>query len=369
MSNTVQVGFVGVGWMGEQLLRRIHEHPSAGVAAVFDVNRPRTENLLRDIGLKADLLVQRYEDLVARPEIDTVFLVSPNTFHGGQAVAALQAGKHVFCEKPSATVYEDFLEEVRLDAVNPQIATMVDYILYFDQMENTLHKFIQQGAFGDITQIQVNYRHPVNISGDKAWKLRKEIVGDAIGMGPIHAIFTILWHMEPVKPVSVYAVSMEARVRGFEVPPVWNIMIEFENGCVGMIQGNIDNGNRYDAYHNVYGTQGGFVFDSQTESDMKVKYWSEKLTEGKWVFPLSPEIAKRDNTENHLWSQEMKMPDSGDVIHHQTRECVDHFLSSIENRTKSPLSFSKSAVVGEVAFACLRSAERKEPVGFPLSRR
>ena len=369
MAGEIKVGFAGVGWMGEQLLRRLCEHPAVEVRAVFDVNRQRTTDLLHQIGLRPDVLVDRFEAMVSNPDINAIFVVSPNTFHGAQSIAAMKAGKHVFCEKPAATAFADFVRQVELDESAPKLATMVDYILLFDPMENRLHEMIKGGAFGDITQIQINYRHPVNIAGDKTWKLRRAIVGDGIGMGPVHAIFAILWHLEGTKIRSVYATCMDAKVRGFEVPPVWNILIEFENGATGVIQGNIDNGNRYDAYHNIYGTKGGFVFDSQTEQEVKVKFWSQARTEGKWVFPLSRAIAQRDGTEAHLWPADLRMPDSGDVIHHQTKECVAHFIDSALSGKKSPLSFSRSAAVAEVAFAAMMAAESKCAVPLPLDRK
>jgi len=368
MAAKLKVGFVGVGWMGEQLLRRLYEHQASEVSAVFDVNRARTAKLLNEIGLNDDVLVDSFEAMVADSAIDTFFIASPNTFHGAQSIKALETGRHVFCEKPTATKFEDFARQIELDEANPKLATMVDYIMYFDPMENMLHEMIGNGAFGDVTQIQINYRHPVNIAGDKTWKLRKEVVGDGIGMGPIHSIFAILWHMSPAKPVSVYATAMDAKVRGFEVPPVWNIMIELDNGTTGIVQGNIDNGNRYDAYHNVYGTKGGFVFDSQTEQEVKVKFWSQDRTDGKWVFPLNRRVADRDGTAAHLWPEDLEMPDSGNVIHHQTKQCVGHFVDSALAGKKSPLCFSASASAAEVGFAAIRSAADKRVITLPLAR-
>ncbi len=368
MADTIRVGFAGVGWMGEQLLRRLSENEKSQVLAVFDINRERTADILKQIGISPDVLVDNFDALVENPNIDAVFLATPNTFHGPQSISALQAGKHVFCEKPAATDYNDYLRQIELDEANPKLATMVDYILKFDPMENMLNKMIADGDFGEITQIQINYRHPVNIAGDKTWKLRKDIVGDGIGMGPIHAIYAMLWHMQEHKPVSVYATAMEASVRGFEVPPIWNFLLEFDNGATGIIQGNIDKGNRYDAYHNIYGTKGGFVFDSQTEQEVKVKYWSEEKTDGKWVFPLSKSIANRDGTEKFLWPDDLNLPDSGNVVHHQTRECVGHFLESIIAGEKSPLSFSRSEQVAEMGFAAMVSANTKSPVKLPMDK-
>ena len=364
MPAKVRVGFVGVGWMGEQLFDRLMNNPHAEILGLCEIDRKRARGILSKYGLPESILVDQYEDLIKNPDINAVVLVSPNTFHGPQSIAALEAGKHVFCEKPCATKYADFLRQIELEKKNPDLVSMVDYIMYVDDMENKLHEMAAGGCFGQITQIQINYRHPVNITGDKVWKLRRDIVGDGIGMGPIHAIFTMCWHMQPDEPVAVFATSMEAKVRGFEVPPVWNIMIQFASGATGIVQGNIDNGNRYDAYHNIYGTKGGFVFDSQTEHPLKIKYWSEEFTDGKWVYPFNPELTE----EKFLW-RDTKSPDSGDVIHHQTRECIGHFVDCIIEGKKSPLSFANARFAGEIAFAAMVSDKLKKRVELPLDEK
>ncbi len=252
----IRIGFAGVGRMGEQLFDRIMHNPNAKIIALHEKNIERAKEILSRYSLSEKLLVKNYDDLLKNPEINAVVLATPNTFHGPQSIAALEAGRHIFCEKPAATRFEDFLRQVELDNANPGLTTFIDYILYFDEMKNLLHQMVKRGAFGEIVRIQVNYRHPVNIKGDKVWKLKKEIVGDGIGMGPIHAIFVTLWHMEQDEPVAVHAAAMGAKVRPFEVAPIWNIMIEFKSGAVGFIQGNIDSGNRYDAYHNLWGNEG-----------------------------------------------------------------------------------------------------------------
>ena len=58
---------------------------------------------------------------------------------------------------------------------------------------------------------------------------------------------------------------MGAQVRDFEPPPIWNILVRFDNGATGFCFGNIDSGNGYDAYHNLFGTKGAFIFDSQID--------------------------------------------------------------------------------------------------------
>ena len=364
----VKIGFAGAGWMGSVQMQRICERDDAEIAALFEKNAERGKEVLTNLGLSPDLLVDDYEKIISNPDIDAVWLVSPNSFHGPQAIAAMEAGKHVFCEKPATTTFADFCKEIELAKVNPHLVTFVDYILYFDSMEERLRRMVADGTFGQITQIQVNYRHPINIAGDKVWKLKKDIMGDAIGMGINHSISVMLNLMSPqTKPTGVYATSMPAKVRAFEADPVWNILIRFDNGATGFCFGNIDNSNGYDAYHNLFGTEGGFVFESQIDRLQKVRYWSQKITNGKWVYPLDAGRCRVEGVKRLSWPADTATPDSGNVIEHQTGKCVGHFIECVKNSRQSPLSFVNSAVIAEVGWAAQISATSRKEVAIPLN--
>ena len=363
----IKVGFVGAGWMGACQLQRLSERNDVEILALFEKNADRGKEVLTGLGLSADLLVDDYEKIISNPDIDAVWLVSPNSFHGAQSISAMEAGKHVFCEKPAATDFDDYCKQIELEKANPKLITFVDYILNFDTMEQHLRQMVTDKEFGQITQIQVNYRHPVNITGDKVWKLSKAIMGDAIGMGINHSISVMVNLMSPqAKPSAVYATSLPAKVRGFEADPVWNILVKFDDGATGFCFGNIDNGNGYDAYHNLFGTKGSFVFDSQQERPQKIRYWSEKSTDGKWIFPLDPGRCKTEGVENLVWPPETTTPDSGDVIEHQTGTCVGHFIECVKSGQKSPLSFANSSTIAQIGWAAQMSAETGKEISLPL---
>ncbi|MHC4395101.1 MAG: Gfo/Idh/MocA family protein [Planctomycetota bacterium] len=364
----VKVGFVGAGWMGSVQLKRLTERDDTEVPALFEPNKERGRAALAEAGLSEDILVSDYDQIVNNADIDAVWLVSPNCYHGPQSIQAMKAGKHVFCEKPCATKFEEFCRQIELERANPELITFVDYILYFDPMENRLKQMVADGEFGTVTQIQVNYRHPVNIAGDKVWKLNKEIMGDGLGMGINHAISAIVGVMSSqAKPVGVYATSLEAKVRAFEVDPVWNILIRFDNGAAGFCFGNIDNSNGYDAYHNVFGTEGGFVFESQVERKDKVRYWSEKSTGEEWIYPLDGAKCKEQGVEGLAWPEDTATPDSGDVVEHQTGACTEHFIECVKSRTKSPLNFEGAAIIAEIGWAAQMSAAGAREIKLPLN--
>lgn len=364
-TRTVNVGFVGAGWMGQALLKRLASHPHARVAGLHQRNADNARKALDELGLDQVPFVASYDQLLEDPAVDAVFLCGPNATHGQQAIDAMRAGKHVFCEKPAATDYSHWREQLELARKHPELITFVDYLLNFDTLESRLDEMVRRDAFGTLTQVQVNYRHPVNIAGDKAWKLRKDIMGDAIGMGIVHSLSVMLRLMaNQARPTSVYATSMPAQVRPFEPEPIWNIQITFDNGATGFCFGNIDSGNGYDAYHNLYGTKGAFIFDSGLDRPQKIRYWSESDTDGKWVYPLDPDRCQREDAEP--WPADTTTPDSGDVINHQTAQCVDHFLDCILEGKQSFLSFDNAAVVAEVGWAAQVSAGLGQPVTLPL---
>ncbi len=358
----IKVGFVGAGWMGGVQMQRICERNDAEIAALFEKNADRGREVLDKLGLPRQLLVDDYQKIVNNPEIDAVWLVSPNSFHGPQSIAAMEAGKHVFCEKPCATRFGDFCRQIEIEKAKPNLKTFVDYILYFDSLEERLRKMVADNVFGKITQIQVNYRHPVNIAGDKVWKLDKNIMGDAIGMGINHALSVMIYAMQSqAKPVSVYATNLSSQVRAFQAEPIYNIMIKFDNGATGFCFGNIDSGNGYDAYHNIFGTEGGLIFESQIDRPYKVRYWSNKTTGGKWIRPLD-----RQNAGDLAWPEDTTTPDSGNVVEHQTGACVGHFIECIKNNIKSPLSFVNSQRIAEIGWAAQMSAAMNKEIRLPL---
>jgi predicted dehydrogenase len=366
--NTLGIGFVGAGWMGAAQLKLLAQRKDVQVHALLEPNVERGRALLARLGLDPALLVSDYQQILDHPHVQAVWLVSPNSYHGPQSLAAMAAGKHVFCEKPCATRYTDYLAQIVLERQHPALITYVDYILYFDTLEQQLRQMVSHGIFGTITQIQVNYRHPVNISGDKAWKLKKDLMGDAIGMGINHALSVMVLAMaSQAKPVSVFASSQEAKVRGFEADPIWSIMVRFDNGATGLCLGNIDNGNGYDAYHSLYGTAGGFVFDSQLDRPQKVRYWSAGQAEEQWIYPLDAGRCQQQGLKELAWPAGATTPDSGDVIQHQLGACIEHFLECVHHGKKSPLGFTNSAIIAEVGWAAQVSAKTGQLVALPLT--
>ena len=102
MARKLRVGVIGVGGISSsQHLPHWKSSPHAELVALCDTNADRLSLRAKEYGLRATY--SDWRALVARPDLDVIDITTPNTLHAPMAVAALEAGKHVLCEKPIAT--------------------------------------------------------------------------------------------------------------------------------------------------------------------------------------------------------------------------------------------------------------------------
>ena len=97
----IGVGIAGLGLAAQAHLKGYAAHPRARVAAVCDIDPARAERAAREHG--ADGAHTDYAELLARPDVDLVDIATPTWLHAPMCLAAIEAGKHVLCEKPFCT--------------------------------------------------------------------------------------------------------------------------------------------------------------------------------------------------------------------------------------------------------------------------
>ena len=110
----LRIGFVGLGWPGEQHAKAAMALPDTTVAAACDLQPERLQTFAGRFSPRK--VYPDYDQMLADPEVDAVIISLPNFLHYSATLAALRAGKHVLCEKPpTLTVAEirHIREEVR----------------------------------------------------------------------------------------------------------------------------------------------------------------------------------------------------------------------------------------------------------------
>ncbi|MBR5868296.1 MAG: Gfo/Idh/MocA family oxidoreductase, partial [Clostridia bacterium] len=101
--------------------------------------------------------VYDYKEVLADPEIEAVSICTPNYMHSVIAVDALEAGKHVLCEKPAARIYEEALAMQEAQRRTGKILN-IGVVNRFNDSVNIIKKYIDSGKLGEIFHVYVSFR-------------------------------------------------------------------------------------------------------------------------------------------------------------------------------------------------------------------
>ena len=127
-----------------------------------------------------------YEEILADDEVDVVHITSPNRYHRAMAAGAIDAGKHVVCEKPLATTSAETFELLDLAARNPRLVTAVNYNVRFYPLALHARNLIQSGALGPVMSVRGDYSQDWLLKEtDWNWRLLPEEGGELRAVGDI----------------------------------------------------------------------------------------------------------------------------------------------------------------------------------------
>lgn len=149
--NPFGLGIVGYGGFGEFTARAYAQMSQVRIVAITDVDASRRETAASLYHAKA---YETFEHLLTDPEVDIVVINTPPWLHASQSLAAVQASKHVFLEKPLAT---SIVEADALVAAlkKKQVRLSVDYVLRHVPIYTKLQQLTRSRLFGDITYMRL----------------------------------------------------------------------------------------------------------------------------------------------------------------------------------------------------------------------
>lgn len=171
MGNNINIGVIGYGYWGPNLVRNFAEIPGAQVTAVSDFK----PELLAKVQARypAIKVTTDSRDLLKDPTIDAIAIATPVSTHFDLALAALKAGKHVLVEKPMTTTSEQALRLIE-EAEKRNLVLMVDHTFVYTGAVRKMHDLIVTNQLGDIyyyDSVRVNlglFQHDVNVIWDLA---------------------------------------------------------------------------------------------------------------------------------------------------------------------------------------------------------
>jgi predicted dehydrogenase len=231
MSNPLRVVVVGSG-IGVEHLKGYQELPELfAVQALCDVNRERALPVAQQFGLPE--VIESFEEVCRRPEIEVIDICTPPSLHFGQIQAALRAGKQVICEKPLVGGLEEVDAIAHLaQETGRQVMPIFQY--RFGHGLQKLKHLVDRKLAGDAFVFNVDvawwrdseyYQNP--------WRGKRDTeLGGALLSQAIHAVDMVLYILGPAK--SVYG-RTTTRVNQIEVEDCVAISMEMADGSLGTI--------------------------------------------------------------------------------------------------------------------------------------
>jgi len=195
----IEVAVVGTGWCGGIRAETLASHPLVKELHLAEVREERLEEM--EAKTHPTTATTDYRRLLERKALDAVYIsATPESLHFPMAKEFLQAGKHVFLEKPIAATLEEADELIRL-AKQRELKFTIGYSQRFNAKFAYVRKCIRDGTIGKPVSALVS-RHITRSLG-------KKISGrtrlSPAAMESTHDLDFLLWCLEPAKPVRVYS--------------------------------------------------------------------------------------------------------------------------------------------------------------------
>lgn len=157
---TLRIGVVGTGAIGAEHSRRItQELTGAQIVAMSDINLEQSQAVIDRLGLNAKVYATGQE-LINSPEVDAVMVTSWGATHEEYVLAAIAAGKPVFCEKPLATTAEGCKRIIDAEIAGGKHLVQVGFMRRYDSGYRLMKNAIDSDQLGAPLMIHAAHRNP-----------------------------------------------------------------------------------------------------------------------------------------------------------------------------------------------------------------
>ena len=161
MKEFVNIGMIGISGRGSGMLRELLKCDGVRVPAVCDKYEDRAENGKKIVeeatGTTPDVYLD-HKELLARDDLDAVFVATTWITHARLAIDAMRAGKHVAMEVGGAASVEECWQMVRASEETGKFCMLLENCCY-DRKEMAIYNMVKQGIFGEIIHMQGGYQH------------------------------------------------------------------------------------------------------------------------------------------------------------------------------------------------------------------
>jgi len=261
----VKLAVIGLGAWGREILNNLGRLPQVDVAAVCDVY---PASLRRSASAAPGAKqIPDYTAILGDKDIKAVIIATPTHLHRDIVLAALKAGKHVYCEAPLASTVEDARAIADAAKSLPYIGFQAGYQLRSDPQRHFLLPFIRSGALGQTVLARSQWHSKrswrsasPNPEREKAlnWRLDKSISPGLMGEISSHQMDQATWFLNAL-PIAVSGFgSLSFWKDGREVPDTAQAVLEFPGGVLMSCDASLVNS--FDAdYEMLYGSDAAIM--------------------------------------------------------------------------------------------------------------
>jgi myo-inositol 2-dehydrogenase/D-chiro-inositol 1-dehydrogenase len=243
---TVRVGVVGVGMIGQDHIRRLTRVLSGvDVVAVSDVDTDRARAVAG--GLRDAAVHDTGEQLVADDRVDAVVVCSWGETHEQYVLAAIAAGKPVFCEKPLATSQEACRRILAAETAAGRRLVQVGYMRRYDASYRALREVVQDGSLGLPLLMHCTHRNPSVPAHYRA----ESMVNDTA----VHEIDMVRWMFDE-EVVAVSVLRPRPSRHGGDLPDPLMLLLETGSGILVDVEVSVNIRYGYDIRGEVVGESG-----------------------------------------------------------------------------------------------------------------
>ena len=292
---------LGIALIGYAFMGRAHSQAWRSVGAAFDVPEierrvlvGRDESAVAQAARRLDWQEHAtdWREVIAREDVDIVDICTPGFLHAEIAIAALEAGKHVLCEKPLANDTDEavrMVEAARAARERGQVAALGHTYRRVPALAHA-RDLVAAGRLGEIRQVRASYLQDwlVDAEAGMSWRLRKETAGSgALGDIGSHAVDQIQFVTgQSVAAVRGRLATMVPERPGADGPEPVTVddaawaSLELSGGAIASLEASrMATGRKNELSLEVYGTDGALRFDLERLDELWVLDATRPVTE------------------------------------------------------------------------------------------
>ncbi|MEP7271523.1 MAG: Gfo/Idh/MocA family oxidoreductase [Acidobacteriota bacterium] len=189
----IGIGFVGTGFARTTQAPMFRTYEAAELVGVCSGSFDNATKMAEEFGIPH--ACRSIEELLAIDEISLVVISAPPVEHHRFAIAALEAGKHVICEKPMAMNAEQALEMTKAAEARSGQLSIIDHELRFNPTWRRMKELVDEGFLGEVYHVNVTITTGFRHAAQRPWNwwAQKSAGGGLLGALGSHAIDSLRW--------------------------------------------------------------------------------------------------------------------------------------------------------------------------------